>query len=178
MQQPSPDTSSGRNPDANTWRDAAPAPDIAQRLIQVNSKISPAEDSFRLELVSRPLLRVVQYITGMESSFVTTIDWDAQTQDVLYSLNTGEMQVPEGNRTDWGDSMCRSMFLAGVAHSSDIGTQIPIPAGAAALEMKSFFAVPILVGDNPIGTVCGASRSRIALSDAQMEAMQGVAPAK
>jgi len=123
------------------------------------------------------LLRVVQYITGMESSFVTTIDWDAQTQDVLYSLNTGEMQVLEGNRSNWGDSMCRSMFLAGVAHSSDLGTQIPITAGAAALEMKSFFAVPILVGDNPIGTVCGASRSRIALSDAQIEAMQGVAEA-
>ena len=113
----------------------------------------------------------------METSFVTTIDWDAQHQDVVFSLNTGEMQLPEGSQVDWSDSMCRSMFLSGLTHSHAIGTQVPATLGAIALEMKSFFAVPILVDDSPIGTLCGASRRPIELGDSQTENLQLIADA-
>lgn len=134
-------------------------------------------DYSALEHVSRPLLRLVQHITGMETSFLTSIDWDGQNQDVLFSLNTGEMKVPEGSQVTWADSMCRSMFLSGRSQSSAVGVEVPSTSAAIALEMQSFFAVPIMISDRPIGTVCGASRAQIVLSNEQMEEMQLIAEA-
>ena len=138
---------------------------------------SIAEAASTLETVSRPLLRLVQHITGMETSFVTTIDWDAQRQDVLFSLNTGALQIPENSTTDWNDSMCRSMFLAGQAASHDLGGDVVATRNALETGMQSFVAVPILAGDNTIGTVCGASRRQIQLRDDQVDALQCIADA-
>lgn len=136
-----------------------------------------AEASSSLEAVSRPLLRLIQYISGMETSFVTAIDWDAQQQDVLFSLNTGQLHVAEHSTTPWSDSMCRSMFLAGQAASSDVGGDVVATRNAVDAGMKSFVAVPILAGDNTIGTVCGASRSQVQLRDDQVDALQCIADA-
>lgn len=135
------------------------------------------DTSSPLESVTRPLLRLVQHITGMETSFVTRIDWEAQRQDVLFSLNTGALQISEEITTDWNDSMCRSMFLAGHAASPDVGGEGLATRNAVAAGMKSFVAVPILAGDTAIGTVCGASRERIQLRDDQVDALQCIADA-
>jgi diguanylate cyclase len=136
-----------------------------------------ASASSALESVARPLLRLVQHITGMETSFVTAIDWDAQQQDVLFSLNSGAMQVVEKSTTDWNASMCRSMFLAGQAASQNVGGDVVATRNAVAVGMKSFVAVPILAGDNAIGTVCGASRRQVQLRDDQVDALQCIADA-
>ena len=125
-----------------------------------------------LEQVARPLLQLIQHITGMETSFITAIDWENQQQDVLFSLNTGAMQLAEDSRVDWADSMCRSMFLAGLAQTSAVGVSVPATTGATALGMNSFFALPLLAGDCPIGTVCGASRRAVVLDDEQLVSMQ------
>ncbi|MDQ3039378.1 MAG: sensor domain-containing diguanylate cyclase, partial [Pseudomonadota bacterium] len=130
-----------------------------------------------LETVSRPLLRLVQHITGMETSFVTRIDWDAQQQDVLFSLNTGALQIAEQVTTDWNDSMCRSMFLSGHAASQDVGGDVVATRNAVEAGLKSFVAVPILAGETAIGTVCGASRGQIQLRDDQVSALQCIADA-
>lgn len=136
-----------------------------------------ADPASALEAVSRPLLRLVQHISGMETSFITAIDWDTQQQDVLFSLNTGELHVAENSTTAWNDSMCRSMFLAGQAASSDVGGDVVATPHAVAAGMKSFVAVPILHGENAIGTVCGASRGEIPLRDDQIDALQCIADA-
>ncbi len=146
-------------------------------LPEMNVLSATAEFPSALEQVSRPLLRLIQHLTGMETSFVTEIDWDGQKQDVLFSLNTGEMQVPEGAQVEWKDSMCRSMFLSGKSQSASLGACIPLTDGARSLGMKSFFAVPILADDTPIGTVCGASREHVELNPAQVRSMELVAEA-
>ena len=137
----------------------------------------PATHLAELEQVARPLLRLIQHLTSMETSFITTIDWENQLQDVLFSLNTGAMQLPEGARVDWTDSMCRSMFLSGHTQSSAVGVTVPATSGAIALGMNSFFALPLLVDDRPIGTVCGASRRAVVLNDDQLASMQLIADA-
>lgn len=130
-----------------------------------------------LEAVARPLLRLAHLVTHMETTFVTGIDWEGQRQEVLLSLNTGEIDLPEGSKLDWADSMCRSMFLSGRTCTAAVGSEVPTTGGASALGLKSFFAVPILVDDNPIGTVCGASRGEIELTELQLELMQLIADA-
>lgn len=143
---------------------------------------SPAPDAIEadqpaLESVARPLLRVVQHITGMETSFVTAIDWEAQQQEVIFSLNSGDLEVPEGSITEWSNSMCRSMFLSGLAASHQVGGDVPATRGAVQLGMKSFVVVPILVHERPIGTVCGASQDEIRLTAPQVEALDSIGDA-
>jgi len=121
------------------------------------------------ESQARPLLELVQRITGLETSFVTEIDWEHQRQDVVFALNTGEMVVGEGTSTDWSDSMCRWTFLNGQQESHDVATDFPGSIGAEVLGMRTFFALPILDGDATIGTVCGASRRVVELGCDQLE---------
>lgn len=139
--------------------------------------LSLSADASDLEEVTRPLLRLIQYVTAMETSFITSIDWETQRQEVLFALNTGDMQIPEGTDLAWADSMCRSIFLSGNVSTHMVGSDVPATNGAVASDMQSFVAVPILVADRPIGTVCGASSRRVELNELQIEALQFVADA-
>lgn len=126
---------------------------------------------------ARPLLRLAQRITCMESTFVTSIDWQNQRQKTLFSLNQGALNLAEGMSVDWHDSLCRALFLSGLTHSSAIDSMIPQTADAAKLGIKSFFAVPILQGEIAIGAVCGASLEKTELDAKQLECMQLIADA-
>jgi len=114
----------------------------------------------------------MQVITGLETTFVTRIDWAAQDQEVLFSLNTAALQVAEGATLDWSDSMCRLAFLSGHEHTSDVGGLFPGSLGADQLGMQTFFAVPILADDRTIGTVCGASRAVIEMDAKSLQMMR------
>jgi diguanylate cyclase len=113
----------------------------------------------------------------MESTFVTSIDWQSQRQKILFSLNQGALDLAEGMSVDWHDSLCRVLFLSGLTHSSAMDSMIPQTAGAAKLGIKSFFAVPILQGKIAIGTLCGASLVKTELDAKQLECMQLIADA-
>lgn len=130
-----------------------------------------------LEAVARPLLELIQLVTGLETSFVTQIDWIDQGQVVLFANNRGDLQVEEGSTVPWSDSMCRWAFLTGHEKTSDVPIDFPGSLGGEQLGMRSFFAVPILADDRTIGTVCGASQRVIELSDDVMHMMRLVAEA-
>lgn len=130
-----------------------------------------------LEEVARPLLELMHLITGLETTFVTQIDWAAQDQEVLFSLNTAALEVAEGATLNWSDSMCRLAFLSGQEHTSDVRGQFPGSLGADHLGMQTFFAVPILADDRTIGTVCGASRSVVRMDARSLQLMRLVAQA-
>ena len=130
-----------------------------------------------LERAARPLLKLAQELTGLETTFVTSIDWDRQRQEVLFALSSGRMQMPEGGSVDWHQSMCRNPFLHGLSRSSAVGVEVPATQGARSLGIKTFIAVPILVGDTAIGTVCGASEKSVNLAERQISAMRLIAEA-
>ena len=126
----------------------------------------PAAVEFEaFERSTRPLLQLVRELTGLETSFMTSIDWDAQTQTVVLSSNVGDLEVAEGSTIDWSDSMCRWAFLSGMEHTSDVPATYPGSVGGDVLGMRSFLAVPILDEGKTLGTLCGASRSRVPVGD-------------
>ena len=51
-------------------------------------------DGGSLERLSRPLLEMLQTATGLDSTYLTAVDWAADEQRVLYAVNTAEMQIP------------------------------------------------------------------------------------
>lgn len=133
------------------------------------------DDDF--ERVTRPLLELVQRMTGLETTFVTEIDWTAQRQDVVLALNSGDLEVAEGSSLPWSDSMCRWSFLNGTAHTSDVAGDYPGSVGAELLGMRTFVAVPIQDGEVTLGTVCAASREAVDLDDDTMASLDLIAQA-
>ena len=129
------------------------------------------------ERLARPLLELIQRLTGLETSFVTQIDWASQTQEVVFAMNTSELQVAEGSVVDWSDSMCRWAFLSGKEQSSDVSTDFPGSVGGDQLGMRSFLALPILSGDTTLGTVCGASRRTVQLEPHVVESIRLISKA-
>ena len=127
------------------------------------------------ERSTRPLLDLVRELTGLETSFISSIDWDAQTQTVVFASNVAELQVAEGSTLDWSDSMCRWAFLSGVEHTSDVPVTYPGSLGAEVLGMQSFLAVPILDEGRTLGTLCGASRSSVPVDDGTLRHLRLIA---
>lgn len=142
--------------------DPRPALGIAASLTRTPQ---PRADFDAFERSTRPLLQLVRELTGLETSFITSIDWEAQTQTVVFSSNVGDLEVEEGSTIDWSDSMCRWAFLSGVEHTSDVTTTYPGSVGGDVLGMRSFLAVPILDEGRTLGTLCGASRSSVPVDD-------------
>jgi diguanylate cyclase len=116
-----------------------------------------SDDLAAFQHLARPLLELIQRLTGLETSFVTEIDWDTQKQLVLVASNTATLEVAEGTVVNWSDSMCRLSFLSDKAHTSDVPGDFPGSIGAEQIGMRTFFALPILIKDVMLGSVCGAS---------------------
>lgn len=117
------------------------------------------------ERSSRPLLELVRRLTGLDTSFITSIDWAAQSQTVVFASNTSQLEMTEGSTVDWSDSMCRWAFLSGLEHTADVPTAYPGSVGGEVLGMQSFLAVPIIEEGATLGTLCGASRSSVAVGE-------------
>lgn len=66
-----------------------------------------------LEGLVRPLLALLQSITGLESTYFTIIDPARLTQTVLYATNTAHLLIPEGAQADWQDTLCRRALEQG-----------------------------------------------------------------
>ena len=47
-----------------------------------------------LEELVRPLLELLETVTGLESTYLTTIDAEACYQRILYARNTRRLKVP------------------------------------------------------------------------------------
>lgn len=106
----------------------------------------------------RPLLALMQRLAGVETTFLTLIDWAAQEQDVAYALNSGETLVAEGTRVAWCDSLCRHALDTGLACSTDAQVDFFASPAVQRLGLRTFFALPVVVDGEMVGTVCGASR--------------------
>jgi diguanylate cyclase len=141
----------------------------------MNPTGSPLLAPSALEHASRPLLKLAQRICSLESTFVTSIDWEEQTQEILFAFNTGELQLAEGWTIDWEDSLCRNMLLAGRTRTAQVGIDVAATHSSKVLGIRSFVAVPILHGEVVIGSVCAASRDAVVLDAVQAEGMQLIA---
>lgn len=49
-----------------------------------------------LEALSRPLLEMLEVVTGLESTYLTSIDEENAVQSITIARNTGELLIPEG----------------------------------------------------------------------------------
>lgn len=119
-----------------------------------------------LEELTRPLLELLQDVTGLESTYLTTIDLQGGRQDVLYARNsrTGALEIPEGLSVPWHDTLCKRALDEGRPVTEDVAGCWADSQAAAALGIQTYVSAPVRLSDDRLyGTLCAASAKRRAL---------------
>lgn len=114
-----------------------------------------------VEELTRPLLELLELITGLESTYLTRIDEEAGVQTILYSRNSRAMQIPEGLSVPWDDTLCKRAMAEGRNYTDDVASCWGDSEAAQALGIKTYASVPVYAGENTLyGTLCAASNDQ------------------
>lgn len=119
-------------------------------------------DSDDLESLVRPLLELLEAVTGLESTYLTTIDTANNVQRILFARNTREMTIPEGLAVPWGDTLCKRALDEGRAYTDDVDNCWGDSNAARELGIKTYLSEPVRVAAGELyGTLCAASGSKV-----------------
>lgn len=114
-----------------------------------------------LEELTRPMLEMLESVTGMESTYLTTVDLQNSVQQILYARNAGTMQLPEGLTVPWGDTLCKRALDAKLPFANDVDQRWGDSAAARALGIQTYLSTPVRKTDGALyGTLCAASAAR------------------
>ena len=119
-----------------------------------------------LESLTRPLLELLEAVTGLESTYLTRIDFEAGVQQVLYARNTRRLEIPEGIVVPWADTLCKRALDEGRAYTDDVAACWGDSDAARELGIATYVSTPVQLGDGEVyGTLCAASDARLPLAD-------------
>ena len=131
-------------------------------LAQLSTTLPAAQS---IEQLTRPLLEMLGNATGLESTYLTTVDVAAGTHQIRYARNTGAMQIPEGAISRWDDALCKRALDEGRVSTTDVAERWGDVEAVRVLGIKTYMSAPIR-GENGdvLGTLCAASRTQQAIS--------------
>ena len=116
-----------------------------------------------LESFTRPLLALLQQVSGMESTYLTTVDEMAGVQRILYANNSGRLQITEGLQVPWADSLCKRALDQQQRYSDDVPQRWGDSEAARKLGIQTFMTQAVRGTDGRlIGTLCASSTARVA----------------
>lgn len=122
-------------------------------------------DSQDLESLARPLLSILQEITGLESTFLTSVDLQRNELTLVYTHNTSSLKIPEGHINPWCDTLCKRAMDDGVVHTDEADRRWPDNVIGRDLGIVTYLSEPLCTSDGELyGTLCGASSSRQQIS--------------
>jgi diguanylate cyclase len=131
---------------------------VDQILSQLAQSVAAADD---LEGLTRPLLELLETITGLESTYLTTIDERRGVQYILYSRNSRKMRIPEGLSLAWGDTLCKRALDEDRPYTNDVSACWGGCEAARALGIQTYLSQPVRKLDGGLyGTLCAASGER------------------
>jgi diguanylate cyclase len=114
-----------------------------------------------LEELTRPLLEMLEAVTGLESTYLTTVDLAEGLQHVLFARNSRDLQIPEGLSVPWGDTLCKRALDENRPFTDDVGGVWGDSAAARELGIQSYVSAPVRTDDGALyGTLCAASAQR------------------
>ncbi|AMD00612.1 MULTISPECIES: sensor domain-containing diguanylate cyclase [Halomonas] len=131
-------------------------------------------DNDDLESLVRPLLELLQAVTELESTYLTTIDPDERFQHIQFAYNPHGLTIPEGLSVPWSDTLCKRALDEGRAYTDTVAECWADSGAARQLGLVTYLSAPVRVGDSELyGTLCGASASRVAVT-AEAERLLGL----
>ena len=125
-----------------------------------------------LQALTRPLLQLLQEVTGLESTLLTLVDPAGDEQVLAYTYNTGDLHIPEGATVSWQDSLCRRAVDEDRYHVTDVATVWPDAHLALNLGIMTYASVPVRdAHDQLLGTLCGVSTTRTVIDERELAVM-------
>jgi diguanylate cyclase len=121
--------------------------------------------------MARPVLAELASATGLETVYVTRINWRDHEQEILAAANLApaDLYIPEEVKIDYSDAVCRYVIEGGPDHTDDVPLVFPQSDMARFLRFQSFVSCPLEAPKGEIvGTLCGASTRRVLLTDQQL----------
>ncbi len=119
-----------------------------------------------LEELVRPLLEVLEAFTGMESTYLTSIDEQAGVQNVLFARNSRQLRIPEQLVVPWNDTLCKRALDEQRLYTDDVADCWGDSEAARALGIQTYVSTPVRMEDGSLyGTLCAASAERMPLTD-------------
>jgi diguanylate cyclase len=119
-----------------------------------------------LQSLTRPLLELLEAVTGLESTYLTRIDFDEGVQHVLYARNTRSLEIPEGIVVPWSDTLCKRALDEGRMYTDDVAGCWGDSDAARALGIATYVSTPVRLDDGEVyGTLCAASGTRAGMPD-------------
>jgi diguanylate cyclase (GGDEF)-like protein len=132
---------------------------MSQTLEQFAQTVSSASN---LEGLTRPMLELLQRITRLETTYLTTIHEEDGVQKILYARNIGKLNIPEGLEVPWSDTLCKRALDEKQFLTTDVPACWGDSEAARALNLKTYLSTPVYYGDGELfGTLCGASSSSV-----------------
>jgi diguanylate cyclase len=122
-----------------------------------------------IEQLTRPLLDMLGAVTGLESTYLTSIDLDQNVQHVRFARNVGDMTIPEGLSVPWDDTLCKRAIDEGRMSTSNVASCWGDSDAARALGIQTYVSAPIRDDNGAlVGTLCAAgSNQRVISADAE-----------
>lgn len=116
------------------------------------------------ERLTRTLLAELQRVTGLETTYLTSIHWEDALQHITHARNTGTIDIPEGLVVDWSSTVCRRALEQGITYTDDVRATFPDSEAGEELGLQTYLSVPLLDHNGDVqGTLCGASSKRVTL---------------
>lgn len=116
-------------------------------LVQISDTLMSAQT---VEELTRPLLAMLELVTGLESTYLTRVDEDAGVQTVIYARNTRQMQIPEGIKVPWGDTLCKRALDEGRPFTEDVSACWGDSEAAQALGICTYLSTPLRLEDGSL----------------------------
>jgi diguanylate cyclase len=114
-----------------------------------------------LEDLARPLLEMLEAVTGLESTYLTTIDLAEGLQHVVYARNSRDLQIPEGIAVPWGDTLCKRALDENRPFTDNVAGIWGDSGAARDLGIQTYVSMPVRTDDGALyGTLCAASSQR------------------
>lgn len=119
-------------------------------------------DGEDVEGLVRPFLRIIESLTGLESTYLAAIDREQGIQTILFSHNTARLDIPEGLQREWSDTLCQRAIEEGRAYTDEVSGRWGDSGAAREFGIATYLGAPIRVGNGELyGTLCGTSQSKI-----------------
>jgi diguanylate cyclase len=127
-------------------------------LTQLSSSVSSART---LEDLTRPMLEMLEAVTGLESTYLTRIDLEQGLQHILYARNARQLQIPEGLAVPWGDTLCKRALDEGRVYTDNVAECWGDSDAARQLGIQTYVSTPVRTDSGGLyGTLCAASGER------------------
>lgn len=138
-------------------------------LDRLAESVSNAQD---LPGLTRPLLELLETVTGMESTYLTSVDLDRGQQHVLYARNARALEIPEGLTVPWGDTLCKRALDEGRPYTDNVADCWGDSLAARQLGIKTYLSQPVRTLDGGLfGTLCAASGNSVPVSSATVKVL-------